>query len=108
MTPDEKRKSLKAGRLYLDMRRFEIIEQDWHQGKNSIDFIAKKQSTIYFVQISHQKDDAEVSILSESNLRAKHSASEAWRDESKYDGKYIEATLELIGSKYIVTGFIED
>ncbi len=105
MTNKQHLASLKAARLYLDMRGYRILEQNWSQSKNKIDLIAIK-NTIEFIAINYLPDnynDPEITTA-ELSLKLKQ-ATLIWLEENKYIKDYRTSLIEVYGHNYTILSF---
>jgi Holliday junction resolvase-like predicted endonuclease len=93
----------KIARLYLDMRGFKILEQNWSQGKNKIDVIAEKSHELHFINLKSLDLDQHLDI---SENKAIENAVEAYVLENKYSGKINTSTLIIDPKTFIVVSFI--
>jgi Holliday junction resolvase-like predicted endonuclease len=104
-----KLKSEKAARVYLSMRSFDILEQNWSLGRYKLDVIAKKNAKVYFISINYQANVLPSNPLFDSSEHIKKQmAAEAWLIETKWDGKYVFSTIEIVGQDYAIIGFNDD
>jgi Holliday junction resolvase-like predicted endonuclease len=105
-------KAAQAAKLYLEMRRYKIIEQNWRQSKEHIDIIASKDDTIYFVNVHYRADNTlspgQVTALSPSKLRAHQRAAEGWTIGQKWRGAYALALVEIGDPDYAVISFADN
>lgn len=105
------RKAEKAARVYLEMRGYEVLEQNWRLPRHEIDIIAQKDGTVYFVEVRYRKNDLQgggYDSLTATKLKKMHSAAWAWVDENKYKGSYSLAAIEVSGKEFAVLGFIDN
>ncbi len=102
------KKAIRAARLYLDMRGFEVLEQNWGQSSNRIDLIAKKDNLIHFINLSFLSDDINLNdAVTKTKVTKAHAAALAWLNEEKYDGKFIFSNLELSLPELTIMNFNE-
>jgi len=95
-----------SAKLYLEMRGYEIIEQNWHQSRYKVDIIAKKAGKLYFVEVRHGLNDHKTvaSTLSKQLRRA----AEAWVGENKWTNDYALAVVEVDVQSLAVLNFIDN
>jgi Holliday junction resolvase-like predicted endonuclease len=108
MPSELKRKSDRAARVYLEMRGFKVLEQNWGLSRNKIDLIASKDKTVYFIEIKihdNFQKDLKLDINTSSKLNKIRQAGESWMDDSKWPGKYVFSTLELAEESLTVISF---
>jgi Holliday junction resolvase-like predicted endonuclease len=102
-------KTEKAARVYLSMRGFDILEQNWSLGRYKLDVIAKKNNCIYFISLNYQTNTLPQNPLFDSSEHNKRQlAAEAWLVETKWDAKYVFSTIEIVGQDFTVVGFNDD
>jgi Holliday junction resolvase-like predicted endonuclease len=101
-----------AAKLYLEMRRFSIIELNWRRSKQQIDIVAKKGEVIYLVTVYYTADLGKeidhVQALSASRLKQLHQAAESWAQEEKWDGHYQLAAVEIGDPNFAVISFADN
>ncbi len=105
------RRAEAAARTYLEMRGFEIVEQNWRRPNCEIDIIARKDGVIQFVEVKHRHTDDQgggLEAITASKLKKMQRAAWSWVDESKWPGEYMLSAVETSGPKFIVMGFIEN
>ena len=59
MNKATKTKAMQGIRKFLEMRGFEIVEDGWRSGKNSVDFIARDEADLVFVSCNIHGDSGE-------------------------------------------------
>jgi Holliday junction resolvase-like predicted endonuclease len=100
-----------AAKLYLEMRRYSIIEQNWQRSKQQIDIVAKKDEVIYLVSVYYHPDNTQASsriqALTTSKLQQLHSAADSWAIEEKWSGKYELASVEIGDPNFAVISFTD-
>lgn len=100
-----------AARVYLEMRGYQILEQNFRRPRCEIDIIACKEEVIYFVEVKYRRTDDQGSgleAITASKLRQMIYAAETWVEEYKWHGPYQLAAIELAGPDYSVLGFIDN
>ena len=105
------RKAESAARVYLEMRGFEIIEQNWRLPLYEIDIIARKDGVVHFIEVKYRRTDDQgggFEAITVSKLKQMQRAAWAWVEESHWQGEYILSAVELTGPKFTVIGFIEN
>jgi Holliday junction resolvase-like predicted endonuclease len=106
-----KRKAIRAARLYLEMRGFKLLEQNWGLGKHKFDLIASKKELISFIDIDYSFDILDLSnnsLLTEGETNRIKNAIEAWTDQNKFVGKLSYSRLELGGPDFSILNFNEN
>ena len=106
MTANQKRNSLKAARLYLEMRGHKLLEQGWSAGKYRIDLITSKDGVVEFTHVSFAPEGSVSDVVeSAKEIEKLKSASDFWLDANKYSGKHKLFRIELYGNGYQVLSF---
>lgn len=100
-----------AARVYLEMRGYEIVEQNYRRANCEIDIVARKGGHIYFVEVKYRKTDGQgggLEAITASKLKQMTRAAYTWVDEYKWHGAYQLAAVELAGENFTVMGFIDN
>ena len=110
-TTETGRKAEQAARVYLEMRGFKILEQNWRQPRYEIDIVAEKDGRIHFVEVKYRFADGQgggLEAVTATKLKQMRKAAWAWVDENKWRGEYALSAIELAGPGFAVLSFIED
>ena len=110
-TTERGRKAEAAARVYLEMRGFEIIEQNWRRPRCEIDIVARKDGVIHFVEVKYRFQDEQGSgldALTATKLKQMQRSAWYWVDEYKWRGEYVLSAVEIAGQGFVVLGFIEN
>jgi putative endonuclease len=105
------RKAERAATVYLEMRGFKIIEQNWRRPRCEIDIIASKGGVIHFVEVKYRFNDDQgggLDAITASKLKQMQRAAWSWVDETKWHGEYVLSAVEIAGEDFAVIGFIEN
>jgi putative endonuclease len=105
------RKAEAAARVYLEMRGFKIIEQNWRRPRCEIDIIARKDGVVHFVEVKYRFSDDQGSgldAITASKLRQMQRAAWLWVDEAKWHGEYVLSAVEIAGPKFTIMTFVEN
>lgn len=108
---DSGRKAETAATLYLEMRGFKILEQNWRRPRFEIDIVARKADEIHFIEVKYRAKDDQGSgfgAITTAKLKQMQRAAWAWVDENKYHGQYVLSAVEVEGPKYSIIGFVEN
>lgn len=108
---DTGRKAERAAAVYLEMRGFKIIEQNWRRPNCEIDVIASKDNVLHFIEVKYRARDDQGSgfdSITQSKVRQMQRSAWAYVDETEYTGKYTLSAIELGGPKFSVLSFAED
>lgn len=110
-TTNTGRKAEQAAKVYLEMRGFKIIEQNWRRPRCEIDIIASKDGVIHFVEVKYRFNDDQgggLDAITASKLKQMQRAAWSWVDEAKYHGEYVLSAVEIAGADFAIIGFIEN
>jgi putative endonuclease len=105
------RKAEVAASLYLEMRGYEVMERGWRRARSEIDIIAKKDNVVHFVSVNYKNlepGSTEIETLQPAELRKMQHSAWAWVDETKWQGKYVISTIEIVGPDFVIFGFNEN
>ena len=108
---DTGRKAEAAARVYLEMRGYKIIEQNWRLPSHEIDIIASKDGVTHFVEVRYRARDDQGSgfdSITASKVKKMQRAAWAWVDENKYKGEYVLSAVEVSGKNFTILGFIDN
>ncbi len=108
---DTGRKAEAAARVYLEMRGFHIVEQNFRRPQCEIDIIAKKDEVIHFVEVKYRHNDDQgggLEAVTASKLKRMQFAAYTWIDEYKWPGEYVLSVVEVAGPGFAVLSFIEN
>ncbi len=100
-----------AAAVYLGMRGYQIIEQNFRRPRCEIDIVAQKGDTVYFVEVKYRRNDDHgtgFDSITATKLRQMQFAAEIWVQETKWRGPYQLAAIELSGPEFAVLGFIDN
>ena len=110
-TTETGRKAETAARVYLEMRGFRVIEQNWRRPRCEIDIIAEKDGVIHLVEVKYRfKNDqgSGLEAITPTKLKQMQRAAWVWVNETKWRGEYVLSAVELAGSGFAVISFVED
>lgn len=100
-----------AAKVYLEMRGYKIIEQNWRRPRAEIDIVAKKDGRLYFVEVKYRHGNEQGSgfdAITSTKLKQMQKAAWLYVDEEKWRGEYSLAAIELTGQDFTVMSFIEN
>lgn len=110
-TTETGRKAERAAAVYLEMRGYKILEQNWRRPRCEIDIIATKDGVVHFVEVKYRFADDQGSgldAITPTKLRQMQRAAWTWVDESKWRGEYVLSAVEIAGPQFTVMSFIEN
>lgn len=112
MNPTEKgRKAETAARVYLEMRGFQIIEQNWRRPRCEIDIVAKKDNVVYFVEVRYRATSDQgsgIDSITQAKLKKMQRSAWYWVEETKWRGPYQNSVIEVEGPDYSILSFVEE
>lgn len=104
-------KAEESAKVYLELRGYKIIEQNYRRSRCEIDIIAQKNDVMYFVEVKYRRTDKQGSGLeyvTQTKLKQMQFAAETWVDEYKWHGDYQLSAIEIAGTDFVVLSFIEN
>ncbi|HMH31331.1 MAG TPA: YraN family protein [Methylomirabilota bacterium] len=110
-TTETGRKAERAAVVYLEMRGYKILEQNWRRPRCEIDIIATKDDVVHFVEVKYRfKDDqgSGLDAITATKLKQMQRAAWTWVDESKWHGEYLLSAVEIAGKEFAVISFVEN
>ena len=105
------RKAVTAARVYLEMRGYTIIEQNWRRSRCKIDLIAVQGEVMHFVEVVYRQNggqDGGLDTITATKLKQMRSAAFSWVDETKWHGKYVFSAIEMSGPNFTVMNFLRN
>lgn len=105
------RKAERAAVVYLEMRGYKILEQNWRRPRCEIDIVAQKDNVVYFVEVKYRRDHQQgggLEAITEAKLRQMVRGAETWVEESKWRNDYQLAAIEIAGRDFAVFSFIDN
>jgi putative endonuclease len=105
------RRAEMAAGVYLEMRGYRIIEQNWRRPRAEIDIIAEKNGVIHFVEVKYRRGNEQGSgldAITPSKLKQMRRAAWLWVDEVKWRGEYLLSAIELAGPDFSVLNFVDN
>jgi Holliday junction resolvase-like predicted endonuclease len=108
---EQKRKAIQAARLYLEMRGYRVLEQNFRRPGAQVPIVADKDNCLFFVDVAYFASDeqlaADSSHLSADQVRQLKRGAVSWIEETKWQDTYQFAMVEVAGSGFIIMGFID-
>lgn len=96
---------------YLKQHGFEIVSLNWKTRYCEIDVVVQRESRIYFVEVKYRMTGAQgggLEYITAKKLEQMQFAAELWVSQNGWRGEYQLAAIEVSGSDYNITGFIQD
>ena len=94
---------------YLKKQKYEILEQNYRNRYCEIDIVAKKNKSVYFVEVKYRKSSAQgtgLDYINAKKLKQMRFASEMWVQEHGWTGDYELSAIEVSGQDFRVAEFI--
>lgn len=95
---------------YLETQGYVIFDRNWRRRECEIDIVAKKQRTVYFVEVKFRMNDdngSGLEYIGPQKLRQMEYAARRWVAENYWNGEFALSAVEVSGSQYEVTAFVE-
>ena len=89
---------------------YEIIELNWRTPVCEIDIVAKRNKTIYFVEVKYRSNNHQgtgLDYITSKKLKQMEFSAQCWVQEEKWTGDYRLSAIE-VSNDFKVTDFIED
>ncbi len=96
---------------FLKSKGYKVVCQNWRTRVCEIDIVAQKANVIYFCEVKYRINNAQGSgldYITPVKLRQMEFAARQWVTQHRWDGDYRLAALEVSGSDYKATAFIDD
>ncbi len=93
---------------YLTEHGFEVLDQNWHTRWCEIDIVAKKDKTVYFVEVKSRKNSSHgtgLDYITSKKIKQMSFAAEMWVSNNKWQGQYQLSAVAIDGEEIT---FIED
>lgn len=100
-----------AAALYLEMRGYQIIEQNWRRPRCEIDIVARKDDRLYFVEVRYRATASQGSgIDSITQAKLKKMQRSAWYyvEETEWRGPYQNSVIEVEGPDFQILSYVEN
>jgi putative endonuclease len=97
---------------YLKKQGYKILELNWRRPRAEIDIVAqKKHEPVTFVEVKYRENTNQgggLDYITPKKLDQMQFAAELWVSENWHTGEYVLAAIEMTGTDYEITNFIED
>ena len=110
-TTESGRKAEEAARNYLEMRGYEVVEQNFRRPHTEVDIVAHKDNVIYFVEVKYRMNYDQgggLEAITASKLQRMQRGASTWVEESKWQGEFCLAAIEVAGKDYMIMNFIDN
>lgn len=108
---DTGRRAEAAARVYLEMRGYGIIEQNWRRPRCEIDIVALKNDVLHFVEVKYRHSNEQgggLEAITASKLKQMQRSAWFYVDETKWRGEYMLSAVETAGPNFAIISFIEN
>jgi putative endonuclease len=110
-TTETGRKAERAAVVYLEMRGFKVLEQNWRRPRCEIDIIASKDDVLHFIEVKYRRNDDQGSgfdAITQAKVRQMQRSAWAYVDETEYRGQYVLSAIEIAGKDFAILSFVEN
>lgn len=100
-----------AAKVYLEMRGFKILEQNYRRPRCEIDIIAEKANCVHLIEVKYRNSFDQgggLDAVTSTKLKQMQFAAYTWIDESKWKGEYVLSVVEVAGPNFSIINFIEN
>lgn len=100
----------KAAAEYLKINGYKILAINWKTPRCEVDIIARKYSTIYFVEVKYRSSNrhgAGLDYITPQKLQQMEYAARSWVQANQYDGDYELSALEISGEEDGAVTFLQ-
>lgn len=100
-----------AAASYLEMQGYKVLEQNWRTRWCEIDIVAKKDNTVYLVEVKYRQKafhGSGLDYITPKKFQQMSFAAEFWVQAHHWPGDYGLAAVEVSGPNYEVTNFLPD
>jgi len=100
-----------AARVYLEMRGFKVLEQNWRRPRAEIDIVARKDNTMHFIEVKYRAtydQGGGLEAITATKLKQMRRAAWLWVEENEYPGQYQLDALEIAGRDFTIMSFVEN
>lgn len=108
----------KIAAKYLEKHGYKIIALNWRHVRAEIDIVAQKRSrigsskyAIVFFEVKYRKTSNQgngLDYITPTKLKQMQFAANLWVASHDYVGEYALGAVEVSGSDYVVTAFLEN
>jgi len=110
-TTQKGQKAETAAALYLEMRGYQIIEQNWRRPRCEIDIVARKDDRLYFVEVRYRGTASQgsgIDSITQSKLKKMQRSAWFYVEETEWRGPYQNSVIEVEGPDYQILSFVEN
>ena len=95
---------------YLRQHGYQILQENWRTRYCEIDIVAHKQATVHFVEVKYRASanyGHGLEYITAQKVRQMTFAARMWTQQYSWRGMTVLSALEVGGSDFAVTEFIE-
>lgn len=96
---------------WLEQQGFSILQRNWRNRWCEIDIIARKDKTLYFVEVKYRDSNLHgggLDYITPVKLDQMSFAAGLWTKQSGWQGGYELSALEVGGEDFVVTDFVPE
>jgi Holliday junction resolvase-like predicted endonuclease len=89
---------------------YRVLQQNWRTRYCEIDIVARKAATIYFIEVKYRASaqyGSGLDYVTPHKLRQMSFAARMWTQQFAWKGEVTLSAIELTGTNFVVTNFIE-
>src|SRR4051812_46128078 len=104
-------KAERAASVYLEMRGYKILEQNWRRPRCEIDIVALKDGILHFVEVKYRKNYEQgggLDAITASKLKQLQRSAWMYVEEAEWRGDYVLSAVEVGGKDFAIMSFIEN
>lgn len=94
---------------YLKNQKYKVLERNWRTRVCEIDIVAKKNSTVFFIEVKYRSTDKQgggLEYITSKKLQQMQFAAQCWVEAHDYLGDYELGAMEVSGKNFEVTSFL--
>jgi putative endonuclease len=110
-TTEKGQKAERAAALYLEMRGYQIIEQNWRRPRCEIDIVAKKDGRLFFVEVRYRataNQGSGIDSITQAKLKKMQRSAWFYTEETEWTGPYQNSVIEVEGPDFQILSFVEN
>lgn len=96
---------------FLKDKGYQVLDQNWRTRYCEIDIIAKKNQTIYFIEVKFRKTSdwgSGIDYITPKKVKQMKFAGELWVIANKWQGDYLISAIEVSGLNFKITNFLAE
>lgn len=95
---------------YLERQGYRVLARNWRQRDCEIDIVARKNATVYFVEVKYRSNDNNgggMDYIGQRKIGRMAYAARRWNYANGWRGPFALSALEVGGTDFTVTAFVE-